>query len=250
MSHEEEGEDFFEDNSESLLEISTEAEMVNEYDEKNNILYTDNLSVEIVSCEVLEDTEIESQTTYQPQYFKSGNLPDADYLEEYVDYETIKKVCPELRNLWESDDYTIEEEKEIYERNLDVIDQYTTMEHPKTKYFFVKCRITNLSEKIHEASVALDTFISSDQSEYLAMHECAVYFDRAVYTTGEDREKSFFWYTFEQEEVLECVIGYEIKEEWNADEIYYLGVQTAQVDYWTLENTQVVPLIETRDVDE
>lgn len=37
--------------------------------------------------------------------------------------------------------------------------------------------------------------------------------------------------------MLECTLGYEVKEEWDEYEEYYIGVQTPGVDYWTLENT-------------
>lgn len=231
-----------EENRTYFANLSGEKTQANE--EKQNILYTNNLSIEVVSCEKIEDTDIEAQTTYQPEYFKKGELPDAEYLEAYTDMEAIKEVCPELRDIWENDAHTIEEEKEIYNRNLDVIEQYTTMRHPKTRYFFVKCKITNLIQEVNETSVALDTFISSDQSAYLAMHAGAVYFDKAIHTSGEERERGFFWYRFEAGEVLECVLGYEIKEEWNENETYYIGVQTPGAEKWTLKNTQLVPLNE------
>lgn len=228
-----------------------ESRAITEKNEENNhILYRNNVSIEILSCKMIEDIDIEDQDLYKAEWFKMGELPDAEYVEEYIDYEAIKEVCPELRDLWENenDKNTVEENKKIYERNLDVIELYTTMKHPKTKYFFVNCKITNLLGETNEVSLALDTFIKPDNSTSLAMHsDCAVYFDKAIHTTGEEREKDFFWYTFEENETLECVVGYEIKEEWDENEKYYLGVQTAGVDIWTLENTRLVPLEETGD---
>ncbi len=236
------------DTTDSMLESASEMTGTEENIEENNILYTNNMSIEILSCEMVKDTDIERQTTYEAEWFKSGELPDADYVEEYIDYEAIKEVCPELRDLWENEaNYTMEETKEIYNRNKDVIEQYTTMQHPVTRYFFVNCRITNLSEKRNEVCLALDTFVASDNSEYLAMHEYSVYFDKAVNTTGEDRENRFFWYTLEDGEVLECTLGYEIKEEWDENEEYYIGVQSPGADYWTMENTQLVHLIKAGD---
>ena len=234
-----------------LSEVS--GEIIEKQEEQNHILYTNDVSIEILSCNMIEDTHIESQTAYKAEWFKAGELPDAEYEEEYIDYEAVKEACPELRELWENEDnkYTIEETKEIYNRNLDVIEQYTTMRHPKTRYFFVTCRITNLLEERNEAGLALDTFISFNDSESLAMHDnYAVYFDKAVYTTGEERGNRFFWYPFEAKEVLECVLGYEIKEENDKNEEYYLGVQTPGADVWTFENTQLVPLTETGGLNE
>lgn len=236
------------ENANNDLKAASETTVEND----DNILYKNNLSIEILSCEMIEDIDIENQTTYKAEWFCTGELPDAEYTEKYIDRDAIKEACPELRDLWENDNYTMEETKEIYNRNLDVIEQHTKMLHPKTRYYFVKCRITNLFGKINETSLELDIFISPDDNEYLALatHESAVYFDKAIYTTGEEREKRFFWYAFEEDEVLECVLGYEIKEEWNENEKYYLGVQTPGVDVWTQKNTQLVPLPKEGDLDE
>lgn len=210
-------------------------------------LYTNNLCVEVLSCEVVEDVDIEKQTTYPAEWFLSGKLPDSDYREEVIDYEAIKEECPQLRDIWENDGkYSDEEVKDIYNQHLDVIEKYTTMEHPKTKYYFVKCKITNLSKKTIEASVGFDTFVTGLYDPYLIMHEGACYFDEAVYIEGDEREKQFFWHTFKPNEIFECVVGYEIKVE-DDNTKCYIGVQTPGVDNFTVDNTQLIPLEETGD---
>lgn len=214
--------------------------------EKTKILFTNNeLAIEVLSCEMIEDTDIESQTTYAPEWFIMGELPDADYEDECIDYGAIKEVCPELKDLWEGDnyDYTEEELKEIYNRNRDVIEQYTIYKHPKTRYIFAKCRIENRHKGKNETTVDVDTFTSSENSKYLARHDNAVYFDKAIHTIGEDRDHRFFWYTFGEGEVLECTLGFEMKEEWNEKDKYYIGVQPSGVDFFTLSNTRLVPLV-------
>lgn len=217
----------------------------------NTVLYMDNLSIEVLSCEMIEDVDIENQTTYTADCFSTGEIPDSEYMEEYRDTEKIKEVCPELKDMWENNEnYSFEEIDEIYKRNLDVIEQYTYMRHPKTRYYFVKCRITNLLEKKNETSLSLDTFISSNESEYLEIHEYAVYFDKSMFTTPDERQHKFFWYEFEAGEVLECILGFEIKEQWNETEQYYLGVQQPGMSGYTLKNTQLVPLTEAGISDE
>lgn len=239
-----------------MPEVLSEQEQIKENDQNNrenkadNILYFNNLSLEILSCEKIEDTEIETQTTYPAEWFYSGELPDGEYLVEYKDYEAIEKASPELKDLWENEGHTPEETEEIYNRNLDVIEQYTTMRHPKTRYYFAKCRITNLLDRENEVCVAPEVFIS-DQSEFLWPQEDNCYFDKAVHTaTEEERTHQFFWYPFKKGEVLECVLGFEIREKWNEDETYYLGHQTAIEGGYTFENTEVIPLMGTDGTNE
>lgn len=220
-----------------------------ENNKRSNILYTNGIEIELINCEMIEDVDIENQTKYCAEYFYSGELPDAKYLKEYTDYEAIKKECPELCELWENGSNSVEEMQEVYNRNLDIISKHTTMKHPKTRYFFVECRITNPSTKMNETCLDLDIFIKSEE-EYLDMQECTCYFDKAVNLEGDERTNRFFWYPFAAGEVLECVIGFEIEEVWNEEEKYYVGIQTPGIDYFTLENIQGVPLVQSGTNDE
>ncbi len=239
-------------NSESIGVLSEKVEQ-KENAEKNTILIKDNVSLEVLSCEMIEDFDIENQTTYAAEWFKTGEMPDADYQEEFIDTEKIKEVCPELKEIWETDRHTLEEEGEIYNRNLDVIKQYTTMRHPKTRYYFAKCRITNLSKQTNNVSLSYYTFVCSGKSEYQYLggsDTTHVYFDKAVNTTGEDRLNRFFWYPLEGGEVLECTMGFEIKQEWDDNEKYYIGVSLPGVNLYTFENTKVIPLTAEGDENE
>ena len=212
--------------------------------EQGDFLYTsDGLKIEVVSCEAIDDSDIENQETYRAEFFYDGKLPNADYKEEFIDYDAIKAACPELRDLWErSASYSAEETKEIYNRNLDVIEEYTTMRHPKTTYYFVNCKITNTSGLTNKCSVDADVFISSPESEYLELQECTCYFDNAIYTDEKERAKNFFIYPFKKDETIECVIGFEVKKAENEASDYYMGIQRAGVDMFTKDNTQLVPL--------
>jgi len=212
--------------------------------EQSNVLYTaDGLKIEVISCNAIEDSSIEIQEIYKAEFFYNGKLPDEDYKEEFIDYEAIKAVCPELRDLWErSASYSVTETKEIYNRNLDVIEEHTTMRHPKTTYYFVNCKITNTSGKANKCNVDTDVFISSPESEYLELQECSCYFDHAVYTEEKERTQSFFLYPFKKDETIECVIGFAVKKADNEASDYYMGVQRAGVDMFTKDNTQLVPL--------
>lgn len=222
-----------------------------ETDKNNNTLYVDGIEIEVLGCEMIEDTDISKQTKYSQEFFYSGEVPDAEYLIEYIDYEAIKEECPELQELWEneSDSTDIEHVKEVYNRHLDVIEKHTTMIHPKTRYYFVRCKMTNTKQKKYNACLDVYIFVKGE-GEYLYMQRGACYFDKAVYLEGDERVHNFFWYPIAEGEVLECVLGFEIQEVWNEEEKYYVGVQTPGVDNFTLDNIQSVQLIELEDEDE
>lgn len=212
-------------------------------EENNRVLTTDQrLSIEVLSCEMIEDFDIEAQTTYAAEWFKDGVLPDADYIQEDIDYLAIRSESKELDDLWSRYDYSDEEANEILQRNQHIIEKHTKRYHPKTRYFFVRCKITNLLEKANDASVDVDSFIASEQGEVFAVHNDAVYFDKAIHLRGEDRDHRFFWYSFEPGEVMECTLGYEIQQERDENEVYYIGVQSPGVYDVTLQNTQLVLL--------
>lgn len=212
--------------------------------EQKNFLYTaDGLKIEVISCEVIEDSSIETQDNYKAEFFYEGKLPDADYKEEFIDYDAIKAACPELRDLWErSASYSVAEIKEIYNRNIDVIEEHTTMCHPKTTYYFVNCKITNTNGRANKCYVDTDVFVSSPESEYLELQECTCYFDHAVYTDEKERAQRFFLYPFKKDETIECVIGFAVKKTDNEASNYYMGIQRAGVDMFTKDNTQLVLL--------
>ncbi len=204
-------------------------------EEKRNVILSESRSLEFefLSYEIVEDTEIEKQAAYKAEYFYDGELPDADYQEEVIDYERAEKECPELRDIWaeDADDrYTYEEIADIYNKH---IGEYTSMQHLKTRYLFVKCRIRNLRDKSIEESVSMDYgTVSGDGKDY-AYHDGGIYFDKPMHVEGEDRSHSFFYYTFEPGETLECTFGMEIKQEFGEDEEYYIGFKPLDWDKTT-----------------
>ncbi len=240
-------------NNNSLpVQAGDSGEKGTECEKINSVITKNNLSIEILSSEVIEDTEIESQTKYPAEWFASGELPDADYQTEYIDYRKVREACPELKAMWDNpNDYSIPEVVEIYEKNWDVTRQYITLGHPKTRYVFAKCKITNLRNGNNNASVGVYIFTSSENSKILGMSDtCLQYFDKAVNLVGEDRDHSFFWYPFKEGEVLECTLGFEIPEEYNENDKFYIGIPAPGEDYCTLENCRLIPLAAAGDTNE
>ena len=224
------GDETVNDNGESGAEASAETEGQTA-DDDAYIIQKGNLSFRFISCEILEDTEIEDSGKYSTEYFYSGEFPDTEYTEEVIDREAVMEESPEMKKFWSEDSgYSTDEELSIYNENLDLIQKYTTYEHPETKYLFVKCEITNTSSNPLNDRVSLYTCnAASDGSEW-AFHDNTRYFDKSEHLTGDDRTHDFFLYSFEAGETLECTLGFECRVEFGEDEVYYLGVLPAGVD--------------------
>lgn len=124
-------------------------------------------------------------------------------------------------------------------------------DEPRKTYLFTKCIVKNVSGKAVEHCIDLYAFIRSDESEYLGLREGLCYFDKAEYIDGEDRQKRFFWYRFDEDEELECVLGFEVREgeAGKENEQYYIGNQPLNVNYFTIENTKglIIPITEMGD---
>ncbi len=208
-------------------------EKIEEQSKKVILSESRSLEFEFLSYDMIEDTEIEKQETYKAEYFYRGEVPDGDYQEEVIDYERAEKECPELRDIWDEDSadkYTNEEIAEIYHK---YIGGYTSMQHPKTRYLFVKCRITNLRDKSIEETLSLEYGIVSKDGANHTYHDGGIYFDKSNHMEGEDRTHRFFFYEFEPGETLECTLGMEIKQKYGEDEEYYIGFKPLDWD----ENT-------------
>jgi len=202
-------------------------------DEDINIEYTvviGQLKYHFLSYEIMEDTEVEACGKYNAEYFYSGDFPDTEYKENIVDYNAIAAESPEMYEYYFGDTGYSDEDQEIYERNIDIINKYTTYEHPETKYLFVKCEITNLSEDPLSERVSIYTANAAADGSNWAFHDNTRYFDKSVNLQGEDRTHDFFLYNFKAGETLECTLGFECRVEFGEDEIYYLGDLPAGVD--------------------
>lgn len=230
-------------------------ESVEKKEEKSrNVILTKSRSLEyeFLSYEMVEDTEIEKQNTYKAEYFYQGKVPDADYQEEVIDYERAEKECPELRDIWDkdnSDKYTDDEIVEIYNK---YIGEYTSMQHIKTKYLFLKCRITNLRDKSVEEALYLQHGIVSGDGKKFIYSDRNVYFDKSQHTeeTEGEREHHFFFYNFKPGETLECTLGVEIRQKYDGDEEYYIGFEPLDWDEntgWPDKEPRMINLKEIRN---
>ncbi len=225
-----------EQNSESTKNLDFDTvgllaeEEISQEEEKNKFTYQQ-MEYEFVSYEIMEDTDIATQTKYDRAYFYSGELPNPNELEEYRDIEAIKAESPELKDLWENNDkYTNEESAEIFNNNIAIINKYTGMVHIKTHYVFINCHLTNTSDKARNVYMNEMRFVlSAPDMEQFRIHDSMCYFDAATHTQGDDRVHSFFCYTLQPGETLNCIIGFQAKEEIDNQQ-YYFGFTDGQME--------------------
>lgn len=220
-------------------------------EEENNKFTYQKIEYEFLSYEIIEDTDIATQTKYDAGHFFSGELPDPNELEEYRDIEAIKAESPELKDLWENNDkYTNEESAEIYNNNIDIVNKYTGMVHIKTHYVFINCQLTNTSDK--ERNVYLNEMhfvLSTPDMEQFITHDSMCYFDAATHTQGDDRVHKFFCYTLQPGETLNCTLGFKVKEEIDNQE-YYFGFTDWQMVEKGMNPAQGKYIIKLSDLEE
>jgi len=220
-----------------------------ENETSNNFTYRD-IRYEFLSYEIIEDTDIAAQTKYDGANFYSGELPDPNELEEYIDYDAIKAECPELKEMWETDKYTFEETIEIFNNNIDIVNKHTSMVHFKTRYIFINCQITNTSDKVRDVYMnEIRCILSSPDMEQYVYNDNMCYFDAPVYTQGEDREHSFFCYSLQPGETLDCTVGFAVKDEIENPE-YYFGFIDMQLEMDGINPVKGKYVIKLSDLEE
>lgn len=245
-----------EQNSESTENVDSDTVGISVIDaisgqEENNKFTYQKMEYEFLSYEIIEDTDIATQMKYDSAHFYSGELPDPNELEEYRDIEAIKAESPELKELWENNaKYTNEESADIYNKNIDIVNKYTGMVHVKTHYVFINCQLTNTSDKERNVYMNEMRFVcSTPDMEQFRAHDSMCYFDAATHTQGDDRVHSFFCYTLQPGEILNCIIGFKVKEEIDNQE-YYFGFTDWQMEEKGINPIQGKYIIKLTDLEE
>lgn len=192
----------------------------------DNIFNSDGVKVECLSVDVVEDTDIVKQTKYSAEYFKTGELPDPDFIEKITDMEAVFEQAPDYEKLYNSpveNEDDMNKLREMQEKNKDLLEENTKYIHPKTRYYFVKCRITNENEEAVDKVLSFYTqFVLSNKSQMWNIDN-QVYFDKSIHMVGDDRADWFFLRTLEPAEVLECTLGFEVSDSYNGSVTLYIG---------------------------
>lgn len=190
---------------------------------------THTVEYEILSYDIIEDVNISTQTKYTGDNFYDGCLPDPNYLKEYTDYQAMRKDYPQYDEYLSSNGekgMTSSEYQKFMKQHLK---EYTTQRHPKTKYVFLHCRITNISSKPVEEYINDMRVVVMSGGKPVAVREINCYFDKSQNTDGDDRTHSFLIYVFKTGETIECVLGCCIEEDertgmsFSEDNKFYAG---------------------------
>ena len=192
----------------------------------DNIFYDGPVKVELLSADVLEGDDISAETEYPVEYFQSQTLPVSNLLEDVTDWDSIWKEAPEVKEMQEApfDAYTYEEMDEILARNQDVIDKYTYTKTMPQKVYFIKCRLTNCGTRTVTNTFPLEVTSVSDSGEMTA-REDIVYFDKPIYTDGDERSMRYFFFRLAGGESLDCTIGFAVPQEFGENDRHYYGVR-------------------------
>ena len=192
----------------------------------DNVLMIGAVKMEMLSAKVFEGDDISSETEYPATYFKYQTLPDPEYTKEETDWEAIYEEAPEVKDVRQAEYGVYSEEywESVKAKYQDVIDRYTYTKTIPQKMYFIKCRLTNLSSAAIEDALPLDvTIVSSDTGEVKAFEEDLGYFDKPVYTEGDDRGHKYFWFKLDGKESMECTIGLLVSKEYGDNVKNYYG---------------------------
>ena len=175
----------------------------------DNILMKGCAQIEMLSVDILEGEELANETRYPAQYFGNQELPDAGHTNERMDWDAIYAEAPELKKVREADYgvYDGDEIDAVMNKYADVIEKHTVNIEVTNRVYFVKCRITNVSSTTPiETLFPMDVIYKSEDTDEWGYHEALCYFDKAVYTEGDDR-KRYFTIKLDAGETMECTLG-------------------------------------------
>ena len=202
-------------------------EAAEEFEEKsdNTFCVGYDFDVEVLAYSVLDAEELENQIQYKAGDFYENELPSAIRESQVVDYEAIEKESPELKEMWDNlEKYSIEETKEIYSRNQDIVEKHTSMKEVPQKYIFVECRIINARNE--NTDVFLNNLnlvaTSTDFKEWTNETSNITYFNQAEHKEGDDRIHSFFVVNMDAGEEMVCTLGFWV-DDLGEEAAYYIG---------------------------
>jgi hypothetical protein len=187
------------------------------------------LQYEFLSYDLIDDKDIETQTKYKAEYFDDGKLPPSDYVVKKVDYDAMARDYPkfdEYRKSYCDESIMTEAEYEEFMREHEA--EYSWEEHVKTKYYFIRCRITYIGGGITEGNekcISAFDFLIMNGNKMIGASDPGCYFDHSQNTEGE--RKRFNYYRFEKVgDSIECIIGGRLRDdEYHFSEAtgYYVG---------------------------
>ena len=192
----------------------------------DNVLMIGAVKMEMLSAKVFEGDDISSETEYPATYFMYQTLPDPQLTFEETDWEAVYEEAPEVKDVRQAEYGVYSEEywESVKAKYQDVIDRHTYTKTIPQKMYFIKCRLTNLSDSIIENTLPLEVaIVSSENGELITSEEDLGYFDKPIYTEGDDRARKYFFFKLDGKESIECTIGLEVSKEYGDNVKCYYG---------------------------
>ena len=212
--------------------------------ETERVIYENNqvLKIEVLSYDLIDDTDISKQTKYDAKYFVEGKVPDSDYVYHYTDYQAMMRDYPKYAEYIESygEKGMTEEEAEKFEKENKA--KYAASKHLRTKYLFIRCKITYLggAPKVQDLRSIRMIAMNGDKMTGFEFFNC--YFDHSQHLDSADKTVDFFDYEFKTKgDSIECVLGSRLSEDQidlSKDAKYYIGTDPSE--YYP-ENTTSFP---------
>lgn len=218
-----------------FLETSQTTNKAENYIPIKILMDNKNIQYEFLSYDLIDDKDIEKQTKYKAEYFIEGKVPSSHYVVNRTDFDAMARDYPKFDEYRKSNgekgmtDAEYDEFMRIHEP------EYTIDKHIKTKYLFVRCRITYLGAGRDTAWLAQPhVFAMQGNSKALTVSagRSYCYFDHPQPALWEDgNREDFFWYKFEKEgDSLECVLGIRLRGDrgvdLSEDNSYYIGFES------------------------
>lgn len=218
---------------ERFLETSQTTGKSDDYTPRKINNSSDNLQYEFLSYELIDDKDIEKQTKYKAEYFIDGKVPPSDYVVKWVDFDAMRRDYPKVDEHISSNGNAgmTRAEYEMFLQDHEA--EYTTDKHVKTKYLFIRCRITYTGngrnkERLDNVSVLT---MNGNKTIYQMIEFCYLDHPQPEIWEDNDREGGYFWHRFEKAgDSIECVIGCRLREYNDVltlkdNDTYYIGFE-------------------------
>ena len=224
---------------ERFLETSQMTSKAENYVPVKILMDNKNIQYEFLSYDLIDDKDIVKQTKSKAEYFIEGKVPPADYVVKWTNFDAMARDYPKFDEYRKSNG-----EKGMTDAEYDEFmrihkPEYTIDKHIKTKYLFVRCRITYTGAgRDTEWLAQPHVFAMQGDSRALMLSAGAsyCYFDHPQKALWEDgNREDFFWYKFEKEgESLECILGIRLRGDrgvdLSKDNSYYIGFEPVGSD--------------------
>lgn len=187
--------------------------------------------LEILDFEYVD--KLEDYVDYEEEYIWYEDKPELGTdirMEKEIDFEAVYEAAPEYEDSEKNPEkYTIEEQYKILEETQDIIDKNTKEVEVSYDYLFIRCRLTNTSNKGTEVAINSQELavVKDGKWDYRYDHTLLpIYFDKVQ---KDKTDTSFFFYNMELKETLEYTVAFAIKEN-DAEGVYYYGIPDVITD--------------------